>query len=292
MSSIIKRVLTSKTCEQLIIIDLTEEGISITKIKRQQLPQESRFALPLLLTTNSLKRHQSTKQRSVSSAALSLLTKELQAQAPSDRAATSQIVFGSQRDPLSPFESSFDLSLQILELLAAYAPEHLTLQTRSPLVMLALPVLYGMRDKTTISIGLETCDQNMSSRYTPGVASPQERISTAKALKEASFHVHLQISPLLPYGDQALEATNFARIIWQAGESWTTTSLSYFLGRTMPRKANLVYQTLAMRLAKDGYNKWLKTGADGLLLEALSDFALPKPPAHPLSSTALSAQVA
>lgn len=287
MSSIINRVLTSKNCEQLIILDPSPEGISVTKIKRQQLPQDSRLTLPLLLTPSSLKRHHSTKQRSATPAAMSLLSKELR-----DGAATSHVVFGSQRDPFSPFESSFDLSLRILELLASYAPEHLTLQTRSPLVTLALPVLYGIRDKTTISLGLETFVHDISSRYTPGVASPQERISTAKALKEAAFHVHLQIAPLLPYGDQEFEAAHFASIIQQIAHSWTTTSLSYFLGRTLPRKTNLIYQTLAMRLAKDGQNKWLKAGSDDALSEALLDLATPQKPLHPTLVTPLTAQVA
>src|SRR5690606_18913170 len=88
----------------------------------------------------------------------------------------STIYFGTSRDPFFPFEGCFDGSMRLLELFARYAPGMLHVQTRSPLIVIALPVFTKLGKHCSVTIGFETHLEEVAAKYTPGLPRISERL--------------------------------------------------------------------------------------------------------------------
>lgn len=117
------------------------------------------------------------------------------------------IYFGTTTDPFFPFEGKFDASMKFLELFRRYTPGMLHVQTRSPLIVLALPVFKALGKHVSVTIGLESCLEDSVQRYTPGLPRVEERLKTAAALRKFGIEVMLQVHPVLPYGDWRKDAS-------------------------------------------------------------------------------------
>jgi len=125
----------------------------------------------------------------------------------------SVIYFGVTTDPFLPFEGKFDATMKFLDLFRRYTPGLLVVQTRSPLIVLAMPVLQKLGNNAAVTIGIETPSQEVANRYTPGLPRVEERLKAALALKRFGIEVTLQVTPLLPYGDWRRDANKFARLL-------------------------------------------------------------------------------
>lgn len=126
---------------------------------------------------------------------------------------SAEIVFGTTTDPFFPFEGKFDASIRFLELFQKYTPGRLTIQTRSPLIVIAMPVLRKLGNRALVTIGIETHLEESVQRYTPGLPRAEERIKTASALRRFGVPVTIQAGPVLPYGDWRHDADEFARVL-------------------------------------------------------------------------------
>lgn len=126
---------------------------------------------------------------------------------------SSQIFFGTATDPFFPFEGKFDASIKFLELFQRYTPGMLTVQTRSPLIVIAMPILKKLGCRAAVTLGVETHLEESVRRYTPGFPRIEERLKTAQALRRFGVEVTLQVSPLLPYGDWRADAAKFAEVL-------------------------------------------------------------------------------
>jgi hypothetical protein len=124
--------------------------------------------------------------------------------------ACAEIVFGTTTDPFFPFEGKFDASIRFLELFQRYQPGLLTIQTRSPLIVIAMPVLKKLGSRVSVTLGIETPLEESVQRYTPGLPRIEERLKTATALRRFGVQVALQVAPVLPYGDWRSDAGEFA----------------------------------------------------------------------------------
>lgn len=124
-----------------------------------------------------------------------------------------EFYFGVNSDPLHPFEGRFDLSMKILELFQRYVPGKLYVQTRSPLIVLALPILKKLGEHVAVHIAVETHKEDIVQRYTPNFPKAEERFKAALALKRFGVEVGFQISPLLPYGKWRKDAKKFADLL-------------------------------------------------------------------------------
>jgi DNA repair photolyase len=122
----------------------------------------------------------------------------------------STIIFGVTTDPFHPFDEKFATSMKFLELFERYSPGKLIIQTRSPLVVIGLPILKKVKNTTFVSIGLETPSDDIRLRYTPQLPSVSERWKTVRALRRFGLKVGIQVAPLLPYGDWRQDAAAFA----------------------------------------------------------------------------------
>lgn len=105
------------------------------------------------------------------------------------------IILGANSDPFYPFEGKFHFTLKVIEALCESQVQQIVIQTRSPLIVLALPLLSSLRDKLVITMALESRDEQLHLRHSPQFPRPAERIKAARALKRAGFTVAIQAAP-------------------------------------------------------------------------------------------------
>ena len=79
------------------------------------------------------------------------------------------VVFGVTTDPFHPFDEKFATSMKFLGLFERYVPGRLIIQTRSPLVVIGLPMLKKVRDTTYVSVGIETPLEEVARRKHTGL---------------------------------------------------------------------------------------------------------------------------
>jgi len=193
----------------------------------------------------------------------------------------STVLFGSTVDPFHPFEGKFDTSMRLLELFKRYTPGMLHIQTRSPLVVIALPVFQHLGPACNINIGIETHLEQACIRYTPGLPRVRERAKTIRALQRFGLKTNIQVSPLLPYGDWRSSAMEFAEFLCELGDSISIKALNDGTDEC----AQALRQTpIARKLAHERKFHWLRPDAAAPLTEAIealaADKLIPLQPIH------------
>jgi len=108
-----------------------------------------------------------------------------------------EIVVGIESDPLNPFEGKFDVMVKCLEEIAVDPPASITIQTRSPLIVLALPLLKRLQDRLRVVIAVEAINDSIHRQFSPFLPRPSERISAARTLHRFGIHTQLQIAPIV-----------------------------------------------------------------------------------------------
>jgi DNA repair photolyase len=184
--------------------------------------------------------------------------------------ASSVIYLGVSTDPFFPFEGKFDGSMKFLELFQRYTPGLLIVQTRSPLIVIAMPVLKRLGARASVTIGLETPDEEAVRRYTPGFPRVADRLKTATALRRFGVEVSFQVSPVLPYGDWKKDAGKFAEVLNANADRIYVKPLSDGTDRTERAVRNM---PLAKRLAEDRRFHWLRPDAASPLITELEKLA-------------------
>ena len=183
---------------------------------------------------------------------------------------SSTMYFGTTTDPFYPFEGKFDTSIKFLELFQRYTPGMLHIQTRSPLIVIALPVFKKLGKHCAITIGLETPLEEEANRYTPGLPRIEERLKTVRALRRFGVEVNLQVSPLLPYGDWKSDAPAFARLLVEHADHIFVEGLVKGSEKAQ-RKAQS--GPLAQKLAADRKFHWLRHDSANPLITAIEELA-------------------
>jgi len=195
------------------------------------------------------------------------------------------VVFGVTTDPFHPFDEKFATSMKFLELFERYAPGKLVVQTRSPLIVIGLPVLKQIRHNTFVQIGLETPMEEVRRRYTPDLPTVSERWKTIRALKRFGFKVGVQVGPMLPYGDWRKDAAAFAEDIVAEADFVSVQSVADAARGARPSGA------IARKLAADRQFFWLRADTRKPLCEAIERLA-PGKLSHPASIELPDAQLA
>jgi hypothetical protein len=182
----------------------------------------------------------------------------------------SSIYLGTTTDPFYPFEGKFDASMRFLELFERYTPGMLYIQTRSPLLVIALPIFKRLREHCAVTIGIETCDEESVRRYTPGLPRVSERLKTATALRRFGVEVNLQVRPVLPYGDWKNDAGQFADLLVEHADGIYIEALT---DGTEAQERRIRSSALAKRLAEDRKFHWLRPDSANPLWLAVEERA-------------------
>ncbi len=174
-------------------------------------------------------------------------------------------IFGVNADPFHPFEARFDSSMKFLNLFERYSAGQLVIQTRSPLLVIAMPVLRQLKDRLIVTIPIETSSPESVAKYTPHLPKISERLKVAAVLRRFGVPVHMQVAPMLPYGDMKKDAAAFASLL--------TTNADYisvkpiFSGVQNGSKSNK--SVITDKLAAERNFQWLRADACKHLLQCI-----------------------
>lgn len=182
----------------------------------------------------------------------------------------STIYLGVSTDPYLPFDGKFEASMKFLNLFQRYVPGMLVVQTRSPLIVIAMPVLRKLGRQVAVTLGVETNQEDAVQRYTPGFPRISERLKVADALRKFGIEVTLQVGPLLPYGDWRNDAPAFAELLAAHGDYVHVRPLVDG-SRESEKRARPTQ--LAHKLAAERRFHWLRPDAANPLITALEKIA-------------------
>ncbi len=178
----------------------------------------------------------------------------------------SHVILGVESDPFHPFEGRFDATMKFLALFQRYTPGHLTVQTRSALCVIALPVFAKLGAGASVTIGIETPTQEVADRYTPSLPRVADRLRAAETLRRAGIEVTIQVAPVLPYGDWRKDAESFAALLIDHADY---ISVNTFESGGNERSRRVRGSPLAQLLANDRKFHWLRRDSARPLLDAI-----------------------
>ena len=171
------------------------------------------------------------------------------------RLADSVVYFGTTNDPFHALHKKFDVTMSCLNLLEQYRPGLVVVQTRSPLLISALPILKMLGDRVVVAINIESHLEASIQRYTPGQSRVGERLITAAGMRAQGIPVNLVVSPVLPYGDPYRDAWEFAELLDKHGDYISLGSLAT---GDLRDEAQLKTLLIAERLEADKQYRWLR----------------------------------
>jgi hypothetical protein len=174
---------------------------------------------------------------------------------------------GVNTDPFHPFDQKFDASMKLLELLAKYQPGMVFIQTRSPLLVIAMPQLAKLGLHCAVNVPIETTDERVRRFYTPTLPTIEERMSMIIALRRFGIEVNVQAGPLLPYGDWRTDANAMAKELVKVANRVQPIGFS---DGSEQREQELRGSTIVKRLANDRKFHWLREDASEPLRAAIA----------------------
>lgn len=200
------------------------------------------------------------------------------------------IFFGMTTDPFFGFPRKFEVTMKCVELLEKYQPGLLVVQSRSPMLLAALPLFKRLGEQRAVAvIPVESPVERTIQLFTPGQASISERLITADGLRKQGIKVNLQVSPILPYGDFYRDAWPFAEMLAEYGDYVTFGCLATGHVADEPTLKAL---PIAQNLTADKMFRWLRPHAYRYLFHAMQEVApekllLPVRPEAKLSQLSL-----
>jgi len=165
------------------------------------------------------------------------------------------IYFGTVTDPFMTFAKKFPVTMACLEVLEQYRPANLVVQTRSPMVIAALPTLKYLAQNCVVVMPIETKLEAAVTRYMPGQPKISERLVAAQGLRQQGITVNLAASPLLPYGHITRNAWEFAAMLVRNADYVTFGSLA---SGVVNEEAQLKNLPISKKLVADGQEVWLR----------------------------------
>lgn len=252
-----------------IAVDSYDDGVSFTK-RSYRLGEDPRDYFPLRLPDDrqepALSRRYATKEKSP----LGELEQYLMKLSRRGVLRRTEVFLGSLSDPFHPFQGKFESSMKFLELFKRYTPGMLHVQTRSPLLVIGLPVLQALGNRVGVTMGIETHLSEAVRRYTPRLPQIEDRLKTVKTLRRFGIEVTLQVGPVLPYGDWRRDPASFAELLIENADYIHVSALSDGKKKTERKIKN---STIAKKLAQDRKFHWLRPDAATPLITAIEALA-------------------
>ncbi|MCB0323635.1 MAG: radical SAM protein [Bdellovibrionales bacterium] len=180
------------------------------------------------------------------------------------------VFFGTTADPFAAFHRRFDITTACLQLFEQFRPRRLVVQTRSPMVIAALPTLKLLGERAVVGIPVESHLERSIAHYTPGEPRIAERLVAAQGLRRQGIVVNLQVMPVLPYGDLQRDAWDFAEVLERHADFITLSALA---SGTADDEKVLKDLPMARKLAADNQFRWLRPQAYKYVYEALKTLA-------------------
>ena len=127
-----------------------------------------------------------------------------------------RVLFGVDADPFADGLAGLSTALRCIEVIASRRPARFTIQTRSSLLLFALPVLRSLPNADAV-ISLETIDEQIHSRLLSHQPRPTERFELIRTLKKTGFGVSLRVTPIIFQRESGPAIEKFADAIRETG---------------------------------------------------------------------------
>lgn len=256
---------TKQSYKTAFLFDVARQGVYYEKLKIES-DSDFRKQIALKITGEpyfSLRRSHFISSKDSFFEIENLLKKNAQ----KGRSGEVLFVLGFRSDAFSVYKEKFENTKKILNLFTKYKPGKLIIQTFSHLSVLSLTDLLPLKDVLTLNMCIETCDEEILSKFSPSNSSLQDRLKACSALKTFGFDVEVQVAPLLPYSGGEETAAMFADKI---AKSCNRVFIESFAGMTSLKERKK--SPLALKLASEGHGEWLREeGIEEELIEAVED---------------------
>jgi len=190
-----------------------------------------------------------------------LLGRELAALDRAGRLNLTTVFMSSATDPYQGIERRLRLSRAALQEFVRRPIRRLLIQTRSPIVERDLDLIRAIGKRAIVSITIETDDDAVRRAITPTSPSVARRLRTARMFREQGVFVQLAIAPMLPNHPE-----RFAAIAAEAADRVVIDTLFDGDGAGGARSRVL---GMGERLARLGYERWFRPGAERELMDAM-----------------------
>lgn len=117
-----------------------------------------------------------------------------------------RIFMSSVTDPYQPVEKRLGIARACLEVLAAFPPLLLFLQTRSPLVVRDLNLLQRLGERVLVGMSITTDREAVRRALEPGCAPIAARVAAIRTVRAAGVPTIASVAPLLPCDGDRLAA--------------------------------------------------------------------------------------
>lgn len=178
----------------------------------------------------------------------------------------SVIFFGVNNDPFQAFHKKFAQTAACLDILERYKCARVVIQSRSRMLLTALPTLKALGDKVFCVIPFETRLEKVISRYMPGQPRLEERLITASGLRAQNIKTTFSVAPILPYGETSGDAWKFVDILTKYSDKVLLQSLCR---GTRDHELLIMKMAIAQKLEADNQMAFLRPNAEEQVKEII-----------------------
>jgi DNA repair photolyase len=134
----------------------------------------------------------------------------------------SRIFFSSATDPYQYLELKYRLTRACLKELLNYPPQHITMHTRSHLMLQDIELLRAFGKRLIVGISIPTDDDSVRQEFEPKAPSIMRRLELMRRLSESGVAVYASVSPLLPCNPDRLvqSIAPFTSRVWVDTMNW------------------------------------------------------------------------
>jgi DNA repair photolyase len=183
------------------------------------------------------------------------------------------LYFGVFSDPFHGFHKKFNHTMTCMDIIERHTPGRVVVQSRSKMLLTALPLLKNVGKKGFAVIPFETCLESSIAKYTPKQSRLEERLVTSEGLRAQNVTTCLSASPILPYGETKGDTWKFAEVLTRYSDLVTLDGLYHGL---KSEESSLRQCPLFMRLESDRQFETLRPNAHEDLASVIRKVA----PAH------------
>lgn len=192
------------------------------------------------------------------------LRQELKRLAANGKLATTAIFMSSATDPYQGVERQWRLSRACLDVLLAYPPGLLVVQTRSPLVVDDFARLLALGERCWLNFTLETDREEVRQAVTPRCPSILQRLQTLAQAQAAGLNVQITVSPCLPFSS----VSTFGELLLAHGQRVVVDTYTSGDGQAGKRTASTAIPALYTELAWANWRSEAEAQALYLWLQA------------------------
>ncbi len=194
--------------ERTLILDISESKLSFARFESSEPLKRNSLILKLFA-----EKHPAIKKNTIHADPIAATEIVLESLKVDSNLEDTTVYFGVEKDPFLPTNVQLASTLKILEMLSKSPIKKLVLQTRSPLVLLATPILKSLQSRLNVTMAVESLDMIGSRSLDAIYPKGRERIAAADSLTKIGIETTIQFSPIVQTRNSHLRIAEIAGIL-------------------------------------------------------------------------------